>query len=70
MSYGRFVEQERMERNALNAKRPKPGTPHRDIETEGLIFWKTCAGCGTEWTTHKSMAAVVGWTGPCCEEAA
>jgi hypothetical protein len=64
MSYSRFVEQERMERNAVNAKRPKPGTPPRDPET--WLRFRNCAGCGVEWTVHVSSFAEVGWVGPCC----
>ena len=64
MSYSRFVEQERMERNAVNAKRPRAGTPHRDPET--WLMWKQCTQCGTEWTANKSLAVVTGWVGPCC----
>ena len=66
MSYGKFRETERLERNALNAKRPKPGTPPAD--PEDWLAFRDCHSCGVEWTVHRSTLAEVGWTGPCCRE--
>jgi hypothetical protein len=64
MSYSRFIEQERMERNAVNAKRPPTGTPHKD--PEDWLRYRNCSSCGVEWTAHRSTLVQVGWVGPCC----